>query len=865
MKFTLKDYQDEAVREVLDHLRKAARRWHEDGDRHAFSLTATTGAGKTVMAAAAFEALFHGDDDFDFEADPGAVVIWFSDNPALNEQTRFRLLQASDRLLYPDLVVVQNTFNQEKFQPGKIYFLNTQKLSKTSLLTRGHDLGEEQAQRGQEPIPAMRPDARSFTIWDTVANTIEDPSLTLYLVLDEAHRGMGAPSKSDQDDKATIIKRLINGNGTVPPIPIVWGISATVARFNTAMQESKGRGTLPDVVVDTIKVQESGLLKDTVIIDIPDEVGDFDLVLVRRATEKLKESTAAWAAYAQAQDDAELVRPLMVLQVPNTPKADDIGRALHTIFTAWPELSHDAVAHVFGEHTTQTFGEYRIPYLSPEQVQDQTWARVLVAKDAISTGWDCPRAEVLVSFRPANDKTHITQLLGRMVRTPLARRIPGNERLNSVDCLLPFFNRTTVDAVAEALMHGEDGGATAPPIRRVLINPVEVTPNPTVQAAVWEKFLSLPSQSSPKRWANPVKRLTALAQELASDGLLPHAGRKAHDEFHKALDAARARYADDVTAELAQVLKVEGASLRVELRDKTKSFSDFVEDADEAVIEDAYRRACRALSPDVSRTYAEYLAAKETDADSAEEALLAAHANIAALGLVPDVKDYLDTEADTLAKAWFDEYRVDIKGLSDERQEAYRQVKEMSTEPQDVDLAKPKSWMTPTSVREANGEEHALPTREHHLLCDANGMFPVNLNDLEKDVLDRELSRTGFIAWYRNPSSASQESLAIAYQDGATTKMIRPDFIFFGERADGSVGAVIVDPHSFHLADALPKLRGLANYTATHDAAYQRIEAVAKAGGKLRVLDLTSASVRKAVADAADAKALYEGPHASDY
>ena len=32
------------------------------------------------MAAAAFEALFHGDDDYNFDADPGAVVIWFSDD-----------------------------------------------------------------------------------------------------------------------------------------------------------------------------------------------------------------------------------------------------------------------------------------------------------------------------------------------------------------------------------------------------------------------------------------------------------------------------------------------------------------------------------------------------------------------------------------------------------------------------------------------------------------------------------------------------------------------------------------------------------------------------------------------------------------
>jgi type III restriction enzyme len=242
VKFTLKDYQDEAVRDVLSNLRKASKRWHEDSDKHAFSLTATTGAGKNVMAAAAFEALFHGDDNFDFEADPGAVVIWFSDDPVLNEQTRFRLLEASDRLAFTDLVVVQNTFNREKFEAGKLYFLNTQKLGKKSLLVRGHD-PEEDRDRHDELFPQLRPDLRSNTIWDTIQSTIEDPSLTLYLVLDEAHRGMGSPNTAALRDKSTIVKRLINGAGSVPAIPVVWGISATVERFNTAMAGAEGRST----------------------------------------------------------------------------------------------------------------------------------------------------------------------------------------------------------------------------------------------------------------------------------------------------------------------------------------------------------------------------------------------------------------------------------------------------------------------------------------------------------------------------------------------------------------------------------------------------------------------------------------------
>ena len=79
------------------------------------------------MAAAVFEALFFGDDDYDFEPDSGAVVIWFSDDPSLNEQSRFRLMEASDKLTISDLVNVESTFSHEKFKPGKVYFLNTQK------------------------------------------------------------------------------------------------------------------------------------------------------------------------------------------------------------------------------------------------------------------------------------------------------------------------------------------------------------------------------------------------------------------------------------------------------------------------------------------------------------------------------------------------------------------------------------------------------------------------------------------------------------------------------------------------------------------------------------------------------------------
>ncbi|MCB2212929.1 DEAD/DEAH box helicase family protein [bacterium] len=864
MKFTLKDYQEDAVRDVLKHLGKARKDWRDGSYKTAFALTATTGAGKTVMAAAVFEALFFGNDDYDFEPDPGAVVIWFSDDPALNEQSRFRLYEASDTLLiYDQLVVVENTFNHEEFEPGKIYFLNTQKLSKKSLLVRGHDETDPGVETTESGL-ALKPDGRGFTIWDTIRNTIENPDKTLYLLLDEAHRGMGEGARSNGSGKPTIVKRLINGTGGVPGIPVVWGISATVDRFNQAIAGMQDKlSTLPNVVVDTKKVQESGLLKDTINLDIPNEVGDFKTVLLRRGADKLKAISKEWADYAEIQGDPNPVLPLMVLQVPNSPDPMDIGSWLDVIFEEFPDLPDGCVANVFGEHKTEQFGKHTVRYITPERVQESHWVRILVAKDAISSGWDCPRAEVMVSFRTATDRTHITQLLGRMVRTPLARRIPGHEKLNAVDCLLPQFNKSSVTKVVDSLMTGGDTGED-PASRRVLINPKEMLPNPDIPEAVWEKLLSLPSQTIPRRHSKPVKRLTALAHELAVDGLIKDAGKKAHAEMHKVLDGLQVQFADEIKAARESVLTVEGLTAKTDVETREMSFNDFVETADFAVIEDAYKRTARIISPDLARTYSEYLAAKKPDMDP-EESLIEAHTVIASLGLFEEIQSRLEDEASKLANRWLEQHRVAIKDLKDDRQDVYRQIREMSADPMDVDLARPKSWLQPTVERKEDGTETELPRFDRHLLCDEDGLYPCEFNAWEDKVLSTELGRDKTVAWYRNPARASQDSLGITYLNGDEAKVVRPDFIFFSQSDDGSIAADIVDPHSHHLSDALPKLQGLARYAEQYGAIYRRIDAVTKIDDRFKALDLKEETVRQAVFDATSAKDVFVGEFANNY
>ena len=57
-----------------------------------------------------------------------------------------------------------------------------------------------------------------------------------------------------------------------------------------------------------------------------------------------------------------------------------------------------------------------------------------------------------------------------------------------------------------------------------------------------------------------------------------------------------------------------------------------------------------------------------------------------ALAIVQEVREKVDREADELAEQWFAEHRVAIKGLTDERQQEYEDIRALATEPQRGEL-----------------------------------------------------------------------------------------------------------------------------------------------------------------------------------
>ncbi|MEV0070805.1 DEAD/DEAH box helicase family protein [Amycolatopsis sp. NPDC050768] len=861
MKFTLKDYQADAVDDALRALERAKGIYETEGKEVSVSLSATTGAGKTVMAAAVIEALFYGNSTFDFEPDDGAVVIWFSDDPNLNDQTKFRLMEASEKLTHSDLVTIAPPFAKPQLDPGKVYFLNTQRLGKNSLLTRGHVDGVD----GQESFESMtstaQPDMQGWTIWETIANTITDPDLTVYLILDEAHRGFNTKATRD---KPTLVRKLINGHAGYPPIPIVWGISATIDRFKEAMEEAhadKTRRQLPPVTVDGFRVQESGLVKDTILLDIPAEAGNFDTVLVRRGARKLRESSERWQQYAAGQGSADVVQPLLVLQVPNKADHDQIGVALNEIFREVGELGADAVRHVFGDHAPLRFGSWEVDWIEPQRVEDAAKVRVLVAKDAISTGWDCPRAEVMVSFRPAKDHTHITQLLGRMVRSPLARRVPGDEKLNAVECLLPFFDRTMAGKVVKFLT-GQIDEITAP-VRRTIIEECMLKPNPKLPESVWDSWDAMPTMTIPKRGSSPVRRLVTLALALSADGVRPGALRDATEDMHNVLESQRRRHPKLLDKAVSEIWAVRGQTIGGRTGSSHLSYEDFVERADDRAIQVGFTDAKRAFGADIAQSYVNFLA----DQDEEDDSLREAYVTTSALAIVPEVRAYIDKEADSLSDKWFARYRVQIRDLSDERRQVYDDIAALATEPKVSELIRPRTRIEDYLEVQPDGQYARARMVDRHLMSDEHGMCPISsLNDWERKVVTAELARDNCVGWYRNPPRQAADSLGIAYRDElGNWRSMHPDFVFFND-VRGEVRPSIVDPHGHHLEDSLAKLQGLARFAQDHGSKFHRIDAVSSVGNVMRILDLQNPLVRKAILhDQKSPMEYYESDIAIDY
>ena len=167
MKLTLATFQQEALKELRDNCITAQQLCKKN--QCILSLSAPTGAGKTIIMANLIEDILCG--SAECVKQENAVFLWLSGWPELNEQSLNKIYFNANNLVPGALISISDdSFDEEVFADGKVYFLNTQKLGVNSNLTKNKD-------------------GREHTIWETIENTISRKRDRFFLIIDEAHYG----------------------------------------------------------------------------------------------------------------------------------------------------------------------------------------------------------------------------------------------------------------------------------------------------------------------------------------------------------------------------------------------------------------------------------------------------------------------------------------------------------------------------------------------------------------------------------------------------------------------------------------------------------------------------------------------------
>jgi len=791
MRATLFTFQETALADLHEKTQKAHTLWSEK-DPQVISFTAPTGSGKTIIMTALFENIIFG--HAYGIAEPDSVFVWLSDMPELNEQTRLKIESKSDKFRTRDIRVIDSTFDAEYFAPGGIYFLNTQKLGSDKLLTQKSDL-------------------RQYTIWQTLANTAKRQPKSFYVIIDEAHRGTYT-SVQAENKAQSIMQKFIKGSKEdgLPAMPLVIGVTATPQRFQRLIADTTS--TIQKVSVPPEEVIDSGLLKDRIIIHFPEIAINADMTMFKEAAINWKKKCEHWAAYCEHEDIKNSVRPIFVVQVEDGSERIVTQTDLESCIAVLEDLigrklqSGEAV-HTFNEHENIKVRDLDIHRIDASRIEEDANAMVVFFKMNLSTGWDCPRAETMMSFRHANDYTYIAQLLGRMIRTPLARRVDSNAELNNVALYLPFFDEKTVKMVEQALRDSEAIVPTETGSHKELIT---LKRDPAF-ADVFRDMELITYRIDSARKQTSLRRLMALARALTQDMIAPDARsstlKMVLTEFEKEIATLKesgkfAEIAKAVTALALRTFTIDYGSDK----ESTDNSAEIVE-LSEFDLNNLFERAGKILGGDLHREYWVRHARRDHEEVKTEIIVMA---NDTA------VMERLEAFADKLFNGLYDAHQTSFRNLKEERKDAYKKLAMSSTTPIALD------WELPQSIDFLVGDD--AQTYENHLFIPVEGEdFRVSLNDWERDLIKEEL-KNGAVAWLRN-LDRKKWSLEIPYEvDGVATSMF-PDLLVVRADAHEYVFDVL-EPHDPSRKDNYPKAVGLAKFAEKHGDRFGRIQLIRK-------------------------------------
>lgn len=164
--------------------------------------------------------------------------------------------------------------------------------------------------------------------------------------------------------------------------------------------------------IDEVDVINEGLITKALYVNegIQDNVeitDDYDYLL-NLADEKRK---AIAARYKEVLGDRKIIRPLVLIQFPNGQP--ETIRAVEQKLGSMGYTYDNGMVSIWMSEDKRDL---------PENLTENDATPVfLLMKQAISTGWDCPRAKILVKLREGMSEQFEIQTIGRIRRMPEAK------------------------------------------------------------------------------------------------------------------------------------------------------------------------------------------------------------------------------------------------------------------------------------------------------------------------------------------------------------------------------------------------------------------------------------------------------------
>ena len=372
MALRMADYQVETVEKLTEAFLAL---WKTGRSQQPIVLKSPTGSGKTFMLAHFVKGLNHipaWDDDKAF------IWITFSEELALQSRDKFELYFGTSN--ENGLLTVEN-ISQGSLQKNDILFLNWQKLVSKSAenrkLRRPDDarLRKEQGGYFEDFVEQAKLGGREIV-----------------LVIDEAHTNVTPVLAQEIIDT---INPRVTLHVTATPKP---EIVATAADLGTYIN------------VDRSKVVAEGLIKEKIVIQTHEDLErtagkDFDHALLDLGLAKRNELKRQ---FVELDKD---INPLLLIQLPN----DDSD------LVSMGEKTKEQVVVDYLESigvAPERIGRWFDNYPKPEFIEDNNDKHdILIFKLAAGTGWDCPRAQVLVMFRNIKVEQRYVQTVGRILRS----------------------------------------------------------------------------------------------------------------------------------------------------------------------------------------------------------------------------------------------------------------------------------------------------------------------------------------------------------------------------------------------------------------------------------------------------------------